>query len=165
MAYNILKLKNLLVILIVLSSFYAGKAVESHVKTKEPASALSEKSEKIFVIHAPISDLDEFRELTRQAARLKPYGRVEVNVSKLDDKGFHEIPEGRNYWYEYASYNPTPYKFFSDPKIAPFIPTDFVKKNRELLVAKAKILREFGLGGAFWSYELNFLPEEILSIN
>lgn len=160
MAYNILKFKNLLVILIILSSFYAGKALESQVKTKEPASAFSEKSEKIFVIHAPISDLDEFRELTRQAARLKPYGRVEVNVSNLADKGFHKIPEGRNYWYEYASKNPTPYKFFPASKIAPFIPTDFVKKNRELILAKAKILREFGLGGAFWSYEPNFLPEE-----
>jgi hypothetical protein len=114
---------------------------------------------KVFVIHAPIRNLTEFRELAREAARLKPFGRVEVNISTLADKGFYEIPPGNNYWYEYASYNPTPYKFFPDPKIEPFIPADFVKKNRDMLSAKAKILNEFGLDAAFWCYEPNFIPE------
>lgn len=131
--------------------------------TVERNEALSEReisSEKIFVVHAPVSNLDEFRQLAEQAARLKPYGRVEINISELSEKGFHEIPEGRNYWYEYASMNPTPFKFFPDPKIAPFIPSEFVRKNQELILSKAKILREFGLEAAFWSYEPNFLPEE-----
>ena len=117
------------------------------------------EEEKVFVIHAPIRDLGEFRKLAEQAVRLKPFGRVEVNISTLADKGFHDVPEGRNYWFEYTSYNPTPYKFFPDPKIAPFIPAEFVKKNRELLLAKAGILREYGLDAAFWSYEPNYLPE------
>jgi len=112
-----------------------------------------------FVITAPMRDLGEFRELAKQAARLKPHGNVEVTISTLAEKGFYEIPEGGNFWYEYASYNPTPYKFFPDPRITPFIPADFVKKNRDLLLARAKILREFGLGGAFWSYEPNFIPQ------
>lgn len=122
------------------------------------AKELPPEDEKVFVIHAPIRDLDEFRKLAEQAVRLKPFGRVEINISTLADKGFHDVPEGRNFWHEYTSYNPTPYKFFPDPKIAPFIPEEFVKKNRELLLAKAKILREYGLGAAFWSYEPNYLP-------
>lgn len=124
-----------------------------------------EQGEKIFVIHAPITNLNEFRELAKQAMRLKPYGRVEINISTLAAKGFHEIPKGRNYWYEYASNNPTPFKFFPDPKIAPFIPAEFVRENRELLIAKAKILREYGLEAAFWSYEPNFLPEAFFEAN
>ncbi len=125
-----------------------------------PLTVMQEKEgERVFIFHAPINDLKEFRELARQAARLKPFGRVEVNVGTLADKGFYEIPEGSNFWYEYASCNPTPYKFFPDPKIAPFIPAEFVKKNRELLLAKARILREFGLEAAFWCYEPNFIPE------
>jgi hypothetical protein len=151
--------KILIVLVILLMCFHTGNTVEKPIKSKKSASGVAEKSEKIFIIHAPISNLDEFRELARQASRLKPYGRVEVNVSNLADKGFHEIPEGRNFWYEYASKNPTPYKFFPDPKLVPFIPAEFVKKNRELLLVKAKILREFDLGGAFWSYEPNFLTE------
>lgn len=110
------------------------------------------------MIHAPMSNLEEFRELARLAARLKPYGRVEVNISALADKGFHDIPSGNNFWYEYTSYNPTPFKFFPDPKIAPFIPARFVNRNRDLLLAKAEILREFHLDAAFWSYEPNYLP-------
>ncbi len=115
--------------------------------------------EKVFVIHAPIRDLDDYRILAEQAARLKPFGRVEMNISTLADKGFHDVPEGRNFWHEYTSYNPTPYKFFPDPKIAPFIPEEFVRKNQELILAKAEILREYGLDAAFWSYEPNYLPE------
>ena len=82
-----------------------------------PAGTYGQTSEeeKVFVIHAPIRDLDEYRILAEQAARLKPFGRVEVNVSSLAEKGFHDVPEGRNFWYEYTSYNPTPYKFFPDP--------------------------------------------------
>lgn len=114
--------------------------------------------EKVFVIQTAIRDLDEFRMLAKQATKLKPFGRVEINISTLAEKSFHEIPEGRNFWYEYASNNPTPYKFFPDPKIAPFLPEEFVRKNRELILAKAKILKEYGLGAAFWSYEPNFLP-------
>jgi hypothetical protein len=134
-------------------------AIEFNSGEKMQASLQVKNEEKVFVIQAPMRDLGEFRELAKQAVRLKPYGKVEINISELAQKGFHEIPEGRNFWYEYASYNPTPYKFFPDPKIAPFIPADFVKENRELLLAKAKILREYGLGAAFWSYEPNFLPE------
>lgn len=152
--------KFLTVLFVLLMNFNPGMAVERIGKKTQTTSVLENKTEKVFVIHAPISNLDEFTELAKQAIRLKPFGRVEVNVSNLADKGFYEIPEGRNFWYEYASYNPTPYKFFPDPKIAPFIPAEFVKKNRELLLAKAKILREYGLEGAFWSYEPNFLPEE-----
>ena len=127
---------------------FAGKAEEAQ-----------QKEERTFVVHAPVTTLEEFRDIARQAARLKPFGKVEVNISTLADKGFNEIPEGRNYWHEYASYNPTPFKFFPDPKIAPFIPAKFVKRNRDLLLGKAEILREYGLGAAFWSYEPNFLPD------
>jgi hypothetical protein len=125
-----------------------------------PAQSPGTKNkQKVFVFHAPINNLAEFRELARLAARLKPYGRVAVDISSLAEKGFYEIPAGGNFWFEYASYNPTTYKFFPDPMIAPFIPAEFVKKNRELLLAKAKILEESGLEASFWSYEPNFIPE------
>lgn len=136
-----------------------GNATEIRNQKKGNISISKGNNEKVFVIQAPVKDLTEFREIAREAARLKSFGRVEVNISELAEKGFYEIPAGRNFWYEYASYNPTPYKFFPDPKIAPFIPSEFVRKNRELLLAKAKILREYGLGAAFWSYEPNFLPD------
>jgi len=146
----------LIVVYLAISGFHLQNGIETK-KDLEDKNAVDK--ERVFIIHAPITDLKEFRELAKQASMLKPYGRVEINISTLADKSFHEIPDGRNFWYEYASRNPTPYKFFPDPKIAPFIPTEFVKKNRELLLTKAKILREYGLDAAFWSYEPNFLPD------
>ena len=114
--------------------------------------------DKVFIINAPIRNLDEFRKLAKQALRLKPYGRVQINISTLADKSFHEIPEKGSPWHEYASNNPSPFKFFTDPKLVPFIPAEFVKKNKQLLLDKAKILRELGLEAAFFGYEPNFLP-------
>lgn len=140
--------------------FNTVMAVVTGGETMKAGKFPVEKKERVYVIQAPTTDLSVFRQIAKMASRLKPYGKVEINISELADKGFYEIPPGRNFWYEYASYNPTPYKFFPDPKIAPFIPEDFVKKNRELLLAKAEILREYGLGAAFWSYEPNFIPNE-----
>ncbi|MBL7698512.1 MAG: hypothetical protein JNK79_10145 [Chitinophagaceae bacterium] len=119
----------------------------------------SYRGDRVFIINAPIKDAGDFRALAKQAVRLKKYGRVQLNVSTLADKSFHEIPKQGSPWHEYASNNPSPFKFFPDPKLAPFIPTDFVKKNRQMLLEKTKILREAGLEAAFFGYEPNFLPE------
>lgn len=113
---------------------------------------------RVFIINAPLKDLHQFRELVRQLEVLKPYGKIKVNVSTLADKSFHEIPEKGSSWHEYASSNPTPFKFFPDARLAPFIPAAFVKKNRELLLEKTAILRKNGMEAAFIGYEPNFMP-------
>ncbi len=151
----ILAFKDSLCLLSILFYCFSAFSEESVIDIVDPGDG-----EKTFVVDANVTSLEEFREIAIHAARLKPYGKVEINISTLADKGFHEIPEGRNFWHEYASYTPTPFKFFPDPKIAPFIPADFVKRNRDLLLGKVQILRKYDLGAAFWSYEPNFLPEE-----
>ncbi len=112
-----------------------------------------------FVVNTPIRDLAEFRELAGLASRLTRHGHVEINISTLAEKSRYEIPAGGSPWHEYAACNPTPAKFFPDEMLAPYIPEEFVARNRALLLAKAEILREMKLGAAFWSYEPNFLPE------
>lgn len=112
-----------------------------------------------FVIHSPIRDLDVFRRLAEQAALLKSHGDMVINISTLADKSWYEIPEGGSPWHEYASLNPTLFKFFPHPTIAPYVPADFIEKNRSLLLSKAEILREYGLKAGFWSYDPNILPE------
>jgi hypothetical protein len=118
---------------------------------------------RIFIINAPTKTVAEFKALVQQVLLLKPYGKVKVNISTLADKAFHEIPAGGSPWHEYASSNPTPFKFFPDEKLAPFLPADFIKKNRELILAKAAILRQNGLEGAFLGYEPNFMPIEFFA--
>lgn len=113
---------------------------------------------RTFVINISITDLDQFRELVRSAEPLKSFGHVRVSISTLADKSFYEIPPGGNPWNEYASNNPALYKFFPDPRIAPFVPADFVAKNKKLLLEKAKILGENGMDAAFFGNEPAFLP-------
>lgn len=114
---------------------------------------------KIFILTNASRDLGEFRAFARIASRLKPYGRVQVNIGVLADKSWHELPRGGSSWHEYASFTSTPAKFFPHPRIARFYPADWVAKNRALLLAKATVLRELGLEGAFFGKSSYFLPE------
>lgn len=115
---------------------------------------------RVFIINSPVRNLNDFRTLVKQALVLKPFGKVKINIGALADKSFHEIPAQGSPWHEYASSNPTPHKFFPHPRLVPFIPADFVKRNRQLLLEKARILRENGLEAAFMGYEPNFLPAD-----
>ena len=131
------------------AGFDSGKPLNIQIK---------EGHNQTFIINTCITDLTEFRGLVKAASRLKKFGTVRINVSTLADKGFHEIPAGGNPWNEYASNLAALYKFFPDPKIAPFIPADFVMKNRKLLLDKAKILHDNGMEAAFFVNEPAFLP-------
>jgi hypothetical protein len=135
-----------------------GSSLKSAAHSK-PTNTLDQKDQKqTFIINNCISDLNEFKKLVNAASPLKKFGTVQINIATLADKSFYEIPEGGNPWNEYASNNATLYKFFPDPKIAPFVPAEFVSKNRQLLMDKAKILRENGMEAAFFANEPGFLP-------
>jgi hypothetical protein len=125
-----------------------------------PSSSLQIKQNgrQTFVINNCITDLNEFREFVKAASRLKKYGNVQVNIGVVADKAFYEIPKGGNPWSEYASNFANLYKFYPTKKILPFIPEKFVKDNRQLLLAKATILRENGIGAAFFSNEPEIIP-------
>ena len=87
------------------------------------ASAAGKTFNFVFASH----DMANFRANAEVAARLKPYGRVQVNVSTLPDKSWYTVPEGGSSWHEYAAYNPTFFKFFPHPKVAPFLPADALR--------------------------------------
>ncbi len=116
-------------------------------------------NDKTFVLHGPTCDLRRYREFAELACRLKQYGRVQVNIAAVSSKAWHELPEGGSPWHDYADYNPADFKFFPHPSIAPHLPGDWVARNRELLLAKAAVLRELELEAAFWGYGGAFLPE------
>ena len=115
------------------------------------ASAAPAPDRKVFIVRNAIRDVDEFRELAAIAARLKPFGEVQVDVGLLADKGWHDVPEGGSPWHEFGTYNSAAFKFFPHAKIAPHLPAEWVANSRKLLLAKAAILREFGLAAAFTS--------------
>ncbi len=113
----------------------------------------------IFVVNSPIRDLKEFKTFADQLARLKPFGRIDITINYTAEKANFEMPEGGSPWHEYAAYDRGLSKFFPDEKITPFIPEELVKKNRQLLMNKVKILRDMDLSAGYRCNEPHFLPE------
>jgi hypothetical protein len=123
-------------------------------------SGKNEKEVKnIFVVYNTGEELQEFKAYTKQMARLKPFGRVDICINSPALKGDFEIPKGSSDWHEYASYNRSVEAFFPDKKLIPFFPDDYITKNRQLLLYKMDVLRELGLSAAFRSNEPRYLPE------
>src|SRR5262245_3834331 len=60
---------------------------------------------RTFIISTYSRDLDDFKKQVSYAAQLKPYGRVQINISTLADKSFYKIPKQRSPWHQYASNN------------------------------------------------------------
>ena len=112
-----------------------------------------------FIVSWTTRDVDQFKRFARQAARLAPYGEVLVDLSALADKAFHIIPAGGSSWHEYSANWPTLHRFFPHPALAPHLPADWVKANREFLLAKAAVLRGLKLGASFHGNDPHFWPE------
>jgi hypothetical protein len=119
----------------------------------------SSNPSRIFVVYSSAEDREEFREYALQLARLKPFGRVDVCINSPALKSEFELPINSCDWHEYASYNRSVAAFFPDSLLLPFIPEDYINKNREMLLYRAGVLRELGLNAAFRSNEPRFLPE------
>ena len=118
-----------------------------------------EQKDAIFVVHSSFRDIESFKDFSEQIARLKPFGRIDMNINTTAEKADFEMPEGGSPWHEYAAYDRSLSKFFPDEKMAPFIPEELVTKNRQLLLSKVKTIRGLGLDAGFRSNEPHFLTE------
>ncbi|MBM4031544.1 MAG: hypothetical protein FJ291_07120 [Planctomycetes bacterium] len=137
-----------------------ARAQKKIAKSSEAATGERPAPEKVIILRRTAGDMSDYREFAALAARLKPYGRVCVEISDLAQKtAYPDLPPGGSPWHEYSTYMPVLHKVFPHPLIAPHMPGDFVARNRELVLAKQAVLAEFGLG-AFYNDALPFfLPE------
>lgn len=117
-----------------------------------------ESGKAVFVVHSSFRDIETFTDFSEQIARLKPFGRIDMNINTTAEKADFEMPDGGSPWHEYAANDRSLSKFFPDEKIAPFFPEELVKKNRQLLLNKVKIIRDLGLYAGYRSNEPHFLP-------
>src|SRR5208282_2538945 len=115
---------------------------------------------KTFVFHNSIRDLNEFRAYAQIAARLKPYGNVQVDLGVLAERNPVHTVSVRSPWHQYGAYMATEWAFFPPPKLAPYLPAEWVAKNRELLLAKVAILKELKLDAVFSGTNTQMLPED-----
>lgn len=113
------------------------------------------------ILSTPTRDLPAFRRLARHAAKLKRHAPVEINIASLAQKSSLPVSEVASPWHAYTAFNPTLEQFVPSQKLEPFFDAVAVAANRDLLLAKAEVLREHGLGAAFWNYLPNYLPEAV----
>jgi len=125
----------------------------------QPVKPESKIPGKTFIFHNAIRDLKEFRAYADIAARLKPYGKVEIDIGVLAEKSPMHKLNFRSGWHEYGAYMATMWAFFPHPKLVPHLPADWVIANRKLLLGKVAILKELELGAVFSGNETQFLPE------
>ena len=116
-------------------------------------------SRRRFILFYATRDARDFEAFARTAAKLKRHGRVILDVAGLADKAFHDIPPGGNPWHEYCAQASPFIRMAPHPKLAPFMPKAFVKKNRDLLRAKVAVLKKLGLGAAYQGQEPFYVPE------
>jgi hypothetical protein len=116
-------------------------------------------ADKTFVFHNSIRDLNEFRAYAQIAARLKRYGNVQVDLGVLAERNPVHTVGVRSPWHQYGAYMATEWAFFPPSKLAPYLPAEWVAKNRELLLAKVAILKELKLDAVFSGTNTQMLPE------
>lgn len=142
------------IICVLLAVLFAGL-----VKGQEYGKERAAPAEKTFVVYSSYRDIETFSEFSGQIARLKPFGRIDMNINLTAEKADFEMPEGGSPWHEYAAYDRSLSKFFPDERIAPFIPEDLVTKNRELLMSKVRVIRKLGLDASYRCNEPHFLTK------
>jgi hypothetical protein len=116
-------------------------------------------SQPTFVWFVVARNAEEFEAAARVAARLKPFGKVEMSVGHLAAKAFHEMPEGGSSWHDYTIIRSALERIVPHEKLQPFVDTKFAAKNLELLRTHAAINRELGLGSALGIHAPWFWPE------
>ena len=114
---------------------------------------------KLFTVKVVTRDVAEFRRHAEMAARLKPYGRVAVDVCNLAEPTPYGLPPGANAWHDYLVWHESLIDFFPHPKLLPYLSREHIDRNRKLLSAKVKVLEEIGLGAFFRAVEPFFWPE------
>lgn len=53
-----------------------------------------ESGKAIFVVHSSFRDIETFTDFSEQIARLKPFGRIDMNINTTAEKADFEMPDG-----------------------------------------------------------------------
>ena len=77
-------------------------------------------AQKVISVTNASHNIEDFRRYAELAARLKPYGEVQITVSALADKSWYEIPAGGSPWHEFICYKVAPWKYFPHPEDCAF---------------------------------------------
>lgn len=102
--------------------------------------------------------LDDFRRLSEFSAGI---GVTHVNIGQVEPSLWQWDRNRNDPYPNWGMYNSTLFKFIVPDALKPYLPEEYAKRNLEKLIARAEILREFGLKAAFSGMKPGWLPEEV----
>ena len=107
---------------------------------------------------------EEFRQ-TAEIAAETGFTHIDLGCSMIE-RSRHQLTNNgfycKNYdfYTEYTAAFPGYFKFFVPEALKKYLPEDTAKRNLEAMHVRAEILESFGLKGAFFGAEPQFLPEQ-----
>lgn len=121
-----------------------------------------QKPFKSLVIRNPfVEEMDQFEELAQRSAKSGvthlTYTEVEPSLWEIDDP--------KDPYLHWSVVHTSMFKLFVPDLLKGWIPEEYAQRQRELVAAKAKILKKHGLLGAAFIYDPLYWPEEIFRRN
>jgi len=113
---------------------------------------------KISITCAARTNLDEYRRLAQLA---KEIGATHLSVSQIEPSMWQWNVNRYDPYPNWSLDRPTVFKFIVPEQLKGYLPEDYAKRNLDMLIARAKILQEYGLKATFDGMEPAYLPEQV----
>lgn len=107
--------------------------------------------------------LDQFKQLAETAVEIG-FTHIDLGCAMIE-RSRHQLTnnghyvKGYDFYTEYTAAFPGFFKFYVPKALREWLPEDTAKRNLESMRERAEILQSFGLKGAFFGNEPQFLPE------
>lgn len=108
-------------------------------------------------ITCPVNSLDDYKRLAEKAIAL---GATHLSVSQIEPSLWMWDADRNDPYPNWSIERPSVFKFIVPEELKMYLPADYAQRNLERLVARAEILKEYGLRGTFDGMEPAYLPEQ-----
>lgn len=109
-------------------------------------------------LECPTANLEEYRRLAELAAEL---GATHLSASQIEPSMWQWNVNRYDPYPNWSLHRPSLFKYIVPEELKPYLPSEYAKRNLDVLAARVEILREFGLKAAFTGMEPAYLPEAV----
>lgn len=102
--------------------------------------------------------LEEYRRLAQLA---KDLGATHLSVSQVESAMWLWNQNRYDPYPNWCIDRPSIFRFIVPDALKPYLPQDYADRNLKMLIARAEILKEFGLKATFDGMEPAYLPEQV----
>jgi hypothetical protein len=121
---------------------------------------MSERKPRL-IVNCAVNDLETFKRVASATTVLADRYAVRLVVSHLSRRNKAELTDPGDPYLQYSVNFASVFHFDAPAAMAPFVDAAFVEANRALLEKKMAVLRDLGIGGAFFGREPMYFREPL----